>query len=112
MLAKARRIDRNTFKTLTGRGNVYHSPLLFLSVYPQTNQIPTRFSCLCSKKVSSHAVTRNLLRRRVYAVLQLYIEKIKPGFLCVFSFKKSDHTPTYIEIKESIENLLTQAHII
>lgn len=112
MLPKARRIDKTTFKTLTGRGMSYHSPLLFLSLYKTDTNKPTRFAVSCSKKVSSHAVDRNRQRRRVYRSLQEVIKHIKPGFLCVFTLKKESKESTFDELHSVVTLLLTQAGVL
>lgn len=112
MLPKARRIDKTTFKTLTGRGSSFSSPLLFLSVYKTHSHTPTRCAVLCSKKVSPRAVDRNRQRRRVYRSLQTHISHIKPGFLCVFTIKKEAKDSSFDEIYMVVTTLLTQAQLL
>jgi ribonuclease P protein component len=111
MLPKARRIDKTTFKTLTGRGMSYHSPLLFLSVYKTNTEKPTRFAVLCSKKVSNRAVDRNRQRRRVYRGIQMVLPRITPGFLCVFTLKKEAKDSSFDELFVVIESILRQANL-
>lgn len=112
MLPRARRIDKTSFKTLTGRGMTYHSPLLFLSIYPQYKTLPTRCAVLCSKKVSSRAVDRNRQRRRVYRSLQGLLPRIKPGFFCIFTIKKEAKESSFNELDILVKNLLIQAKIL
>ncbi len=112
MLSKARRIDKTTFKTLTGRGMSYHSPLLFLSIYKTNSDIPTRCAVLCSKKVSTRAVDRNRQRRRVYRSLRTLLPYIQPGFLCVFTLKKESKQSSFDELHVVVETLLRQANIL
>lgn len=112
MLPKARRIDKTTFKTLTGRGSSFSSPLLFLSIYKASEHAPTRCAVLCSKKVSSRAVDRNRQRRRVYRGLQLLLPHVKPGFLCVFTIKKEAKESNFDELYKAVHLLLTQAQIL
>ncbi|MHB1316900.1 MAG: ribonuclease P protein component [Minisyncoccota bacterium] len=109
MLPKARRIDKTTFKTLTGRGSTFSSPLLFLSVYRQIENKPTRFAVLCSKKVSPRAVDRNRQRRRVYRSIQGIVSKIQSGFFCVFTIKKEGKESSFVQIDQFVKNLLDQA---
>lgn len=112
MLAKARRIDRNTFKTLVGRGLQAHSPRLFLSIYKKSDESPSQFAFLCSKKVSPKAVKRNTLRRQGYTVIQTLLSRITPGVYCVFSFKKEAQQGSFEDIEKDIVNLLTSAKLL
>lgn len=112
MLPKARRIDKTTFKTLTGRGMSYHSPLLFLSIYKTNTDKPTRCAVLCSKKVSARAVDRNRQRRRVYRSLQGVVKSIEPGFLCVFTIKKEAKDSTFDQLDHSVKFLCTEARVL
>jgi len=113
MLPKARRIDKTTFKTLNGRGMSYHSPLLFLSIYKQSNNqekpLLSRFAVLCSKKVSLKAVDRNRQRRRVYRSLQGILPNIKPGYFGILSLKKEAKKSTFAELDSLVKYLLNQA---
>lgn len=112
MLPKARRIDKTTFKTLTGRGMSYHSPLLFLSIYKQYEQKPTRCAVLCSKKVSPRAVDRNRQRRRVYRSLQLLLPSIQPGYFCVITIKKEAKVAEFVDLDMSVKKVLKEAKVI
>jgi ribonuclease P protein component len=112
MLQKARRIDKTTFKTLTGRGMSYHSPLLFLSIYKTHLDAPTRCAVLCSKKVSTRAVDRNRQRRRVYRSLQRILKDILPGFFCVFTIKKEAKESGFDQLDHGVISLLTQAGLL
>jgi ribonuclease P protein component len=112
MLPKARRIDKTTFKTLTGRGMSHHSPLLFLSIYKASTEKPTRCAVLCSKKVSVRAVDRNRQRRRVYRSLQGILKSIKPGFFCVFTLKKEAKDSAYDQLDYMVKSLCIQAGLL
>jgi ribonuclease P protein component len=112
MLPRARRIDKTTFKTLNGRGMSYHSPLLFLSIYQQNKQVPSRFAVLVSKKVSALAVDRNRQRRRVYRSLQGLLPAIKPGYFGIVTLKKEGKEGTFAELDVFIKNLLKQAGLV
>ena len=112
MLSKAQRIDKTTFKTLTGRGMSYHSPLLFLSLYKQKEGKPTRYAVLCSKKVSPRAVDRNRQRRRVYRSLQALVSHIQPGYFCVFTLKKEAKEVLFDALDIEVKKLFKDAGII
>ncbi len=111
MLPSTLRISKTEFKTL-GRGYSYHSPVLSLYIYKKTDQTPSQFSFLCSKKVAKSAVDRNRLRRRGYNTLTKVLIKIQPGFYGVYSFKKGAEKSTFSEINGTVLQLLTQSGIM
>ncbi len=112
MLSKAQRIDKTTFKTLTGRGMSFNSPLLFLSLYPQHTKTQSRFAVLCSKKVSAKAVDRNRQRRRVYRSIQHIYSYIKPGFYVVCTLKKEAKESTFAELDATVKKLIRDARLV
>jgi ribonuclease P protein component len=69
---------------------------------------PPRAAVVVSKKISSHAVLRNLLRRRVYAVLST---KLKSGgiksVLIVYPNKKAASVP-FAELALELERALAR----
>jgi ribonuclease P protein component len=108
MLSRTSRISKTEFKAL-GRGVSYHSPNLFLSVYPKTDNFPSQFSFVCSKKVAKTAVKRNLLRRRGYNIIGKNLVDIGRGSYCVFSFKKGAENLSFKEIEGQILFLLQKS---
>ena len=108
MLPSKSRINKTTFKTL-GRGAPYHSAHLSLFVYKKSDQTPSQFAFLCSKKVAKTAVKRNLLRRRGYNVIAKQLVDINPGFYFVFNFKKGAETASFKETEEQILFLLKKS---
>ncbi|MEN9920280.1 MAG: Ribonuclease [Candidatus Parcubacteria bacterium] len=84
MLKKSERVARADFLQFFKTGRRFHSTHLTLVYVPH----PTfHGSVVVSKKVSKLAVTRNKIRRRIYARLQtlraiggVYIVHVKPSF--------------------------------
>ncbi len=105
MLPRTKRIRKSEFKEL-GRGVGYHSPLISLFLYKKSNDLPSQFAFLCSKKVVKSAVKRNLLRRRGYGVIGGVSNNILPGYYFIFNFKKGSELATFTEIKDQIHFLL------
>ena len=65
-----------------------------------------RISVIAPKSVAKLAVTRNLLRRRGYAVLSKYIDQFPFGIIGVFVFKKFQNDVSVIE--NEIKTILTK----
>lgn len=73
-LTKKKDFD-NVFKT--GKGTIEQ----FLGIKTQTNELhQNRYGILVSNKVSKSAVRRNLIKRRIRAILRILHPQIKRGF--------------------------------
>ncbi len=110
MLSKSRKIDRNTFKTFVGRPFIVHSPIFSLSLYKHDGL--SRFSVLCSKKVSKLAVVRNRLRRRVYRTLELLLPQIHDGFFCIISIKKEAKDLDREDLENHLKDILNKQSLL
>lgn len=61
---------------------------------------------VASKKQFKTAVLRNLLKRRVFSILQSFNGKIKPGLGVIVYLKKDATGASYQELKQSLESIL------
>jgi len=113
MLPSILRIRRSLFKDIFKKGSVFNSKDLSLFVLKEKEaKNNSLFSFSASKKVNKIAPERNKLRRQGYSVVRTFLKSIKPGFLCVFVYKKTAHEVSFEEIKEQIEFLLKKARIL
>lgn len=72
----------------------------------------SKFSFSVSKKVSKKAVDRNKYRRRGYSIVSQYLSIIKPGFICFFSFKKSNKPPKFLDLEKEVKSLLSESGVL
>ncbi len=81
MFATHQRLSRPEFETCFTSGRRYHGEVATVIFCPS----PTlKVSAVVGKKVSKSAVTRNLLRRRVYAQLRDYLFDSHTGtYICI-----------------------------
>jgi ribonuclease P protein component len=78
-----------------------------------TENLPaTRFGIAVSQKVSKKAVTRNLLKRRIKAVLRLLLPQIANGWSIVIGVRPSAQGCEYVEILRELKQLLTAAEVL
>jgi ribonuclease P protein component len=78
-----------------------------------TENLPaTRFGIAVSQKVSKKAVTRNLLKRRIKAVLRLLLPQIASGWSVVIGVRPSAQGCEYVEILRELKQLLTAAEVL
>ena len=95
MLKKKNRADRKTieqiFKTPSTNGRPGHfvnsENLTFRFILNNLSKTPV-ISFLTPKGISKSAVRRNLLRRRGYAILKKYLDKLPKNLAGVFIFNK------------------------
>ncbi len=115
MLPKKRRISRKEFPYILSKGKRYNSPHLLLYVAKIDNSPETkdsRFSFSISKKVHPLAVDRNKSRRRGYSIINKNLAKIRPGYLCFFSFKKGNGEVSFNDLEKEVLELLSASGVI
>ncbi len=104
MLAKKNRLNREAFNKVFSHGKRFHGETMQLIVAPS----PTfHGSVVVGKKVFSHAVQRNKLRRRIYA--QLAAHQNESAYTCIVIVKPTIKTLPVAKIKEEIVGLLKKA---
>ena len=64
-----------------------------------------------SKKLG-HAVTRNLVKRRIRECVIPYLQKINPNFNVVFIAKTSAAEASFAELQKDVNYLLKKANIL
>ncbi|HEY0964681.1 MAG TPA: ribonuclease P protein component [Candidatus Paceibacterota bacterium] len=105
MFKKAERLGRDQFDAFFKTGRRFHSEYATVIYAPH----PTfHASVVVGKKVHKHAVTRNTLRRRIYAQLRslkerrtgVFIVILKPTFKQLTRHGARDHIAALIERTE------------
>ena len=70
-----------------------------------------RFGIIVGAKVSKQATERNLIKRRIRAIIAKYSAKVKAGYDIIFITRPSIKNKKYIELEEQINQLLTRAKL-
>ncbi|MDD5050589.1 MAG: ribonuclease P protein component [Candidatus Pacebacteria bacterium] len=112
MLTRKQRISRVIFADVLKKGAWYHSPHLTLRVLALSSQLKSRFAVSVSKKVARKAVTRNLLKRRLFSVLQSVLEETRPDSNGIFFFKKGGAEISFKVLKGECLFLLKKSGIL
>ena len=80
MLPKENRITKNAeFQRIYKKGEFFGTKLIHFK-YLRNNLPNTRVGFVIGLKVSKSAVKRNLLKRRMRAIFQLNLDKVKLGY--------------------------------
>ncbi len=112
MLSKKYRFhSRGGVKYVYRHGRTVRTPKLSL-VFVENKRKFTRFAVVVSKKVEKSAVKRNLIRRRVYEVLRLNLDKIPKERDYVFVvFSKDLGRMPFRQIEELLGKLVEDSNI-
>jgi len=74
---------------------------------------PPLFAVVVSAKVSSKAVKRNLLKRRVRSALESYLDKVKTGYYLIFYINNSElEDINFAKLKERVLDLIKKAKLL
>src|SRR3989344_3609734 len=100
MLSRRRRLPRPLFSDTADRGRIIHTDFATLRALGAKE---SRFSVVVGKKVASRAHKRNLIRRRIYSIIEsFYISR--PVRAIVFTKKKAAES-TFRDMKEEVRVL-------
>ena len=87
MLSKQNRVNKHLFSDVIKKGVSYYTQNISLKITNTTNTKP-KFAVSVPKKEVKTAVKRNLLKRRIFSILEKTAMKTKLGFASVFFLKK------------------------
>lgn len=105
MLQKKRRLTVAGFNEAFARGRRHHGTFVQLIHTPGTT---FHGAAVVGKKVFKQAVQRNLLRRRLYAVLYAWQTKHSTTATYICIAKPAAKTASFTEIKADLESLLAR----
>ncbi|MCJ7626049.1 MAG: ribonuclease P protein component [Anaerolineaceae bacterium] len=90
-------------------GNSYVQPEIVLTILSNDRE-NVRVGVAASRSVGN-AVKRNRARRRIRAIINQYLPRIKPGWDIVIIARRSIHRASPDRLKTVINNLLTLAEL-
>lgn len=102
----------NTVRRVYRLGNRYGSSLLSVHSNKGDKVRKTRVAVVVSKKVHKSAVQRNRIRRRLYEVIRLRLDKIKaPVELVVTVYRPDVADVSFVSLEETIDDLFEKAEL-
>lgn len=108
MLAKDYRLPLTTRHTPVSS---YRTQYFIAKLLPSSQPTP-RFGFIVSKKVAAQAVGRNRARRRLRAVIETLLPRIKSGYDILFIVQSPTLTASPTALSESVIDFLTQKHLL
>ncbi|MDQ3076611.1 MAG: ribonuclease P protein component [bacterium] len=109
MLPHNRRVSTALFDEIMKSGTTYHSDHISLRIHRITAQNLSRFSVVVSKKVENKAVSRNVLKRRLYSVLSMSLSSIPPGYAGILFIKKGFSSLSVDYIKKELAIIIEKS---
>ncbi len=110
MVKRGFRLTRSTdFKRVRHMGNSYVQPEVVLTVLSNDWE-NVRVGVAASRSVGN-AVKRNRARRRIRAIINQYLPRIRPGWDIVIIARRSIHRASPDRLETAINNLLTKAEL-
>lgn len=103
MLPKSKKMKKEDFSTKERSFSVF-SPLFTLKVTKSEN--PNKYSVVVSKKIAKEAVTRNLIKRRVFSAIRDTEGLFKQKNTYIFFVKNEIKGKKPLEIKAFITKAL------
>jgi ribonuclease P protein component len=97
MLPKKNRVDKKIIEKIFQEGKFINSPNLTFKFILKKGDSTPQVSFLVPKSAVKKAVTRNLLRRKSYFVLEKYFDKLPVNLAGVFVFNKKKTSPYNLE---------------
>jgi ribonuclease P protein component len=112
MLARNRRVSKNSFSLFKGPIKNFYSGPLSIRVAKNPKAEPTRLSVVVSKKIASSAVVRNRIRRKILGVAREFVLKSKPGFVClVYPKIEVDNLPSG-DLRTHLKNIFSSVGLL
>ena len=104
---------REDFAKVYANGDRYKGSYLSLKILFDNDAPPvTRIGIVVSKKVSKLAVSRNLFRRQLRAIFRQLLSQLKQGLQIVVTVIPVQSKPSYQEIWDDLNKLLTRAKVL
>lgn len=111
MLAKNRRLSRAVdWQKIHRYGRGVHLPEIVLK-YVKNNQTITRFGFIVGAKVSKKANQRNLIKRRLRAIIQQIKPAVKAGYDLAFIVKPPLAAKNYAAIREIVDFVIKKSRL-
>lgn len=111
MLPKANRLKKKKdIESVFKKGKAAGDGFLILKI-AQNNLNISRFAFIVSKKVSTKAVVRNKIRRRLSSVAENNFHRIKKGFDVMVITMSGLEKEDFVNTKKRMENLLLKSKL-
>ena len=112
MLPKNRRVERQLFTDVLQKTRISSTDFFTVRYFLSKEEFETKIAVVISKKVSGSAVKRNLIKRRIHAVLEVMKGDIKDSYILFIFPKKSTLSLPFSKFKEEMVLVFQKTPIV
>jgi len=102
---------KSDFERVKREGKRWRGEFFSLSVFAH-HAGPTRFGFVVSKRVAAKASARNLIKRRLRAIIQGLLARMLPGFDIVIVAQSAEVAADFHALAERVSRVLDQAAVL
>jgi ribonuclease P protein component len=102
---------KKDFERVIKKGKKIEKDFLVLK-FSRNSLDVTRTGFVVSQKVSKKAILRNKIKRRLREIMKINLPNLKPGYDLIFFTKKGIIEKNFLEIKDTVEQILKKAKLI
>jgi ribonuclease P protein component len=113
MFRRSNRLSKGQFDETMEKGRIFHSPLFLLRSFDAGDGKSFRASVVAPKRIAKTAVTRNAMRRRMYAAARPLLRMVgKTGLRAIVFATRKATTATMTEMTCDLRDLFVKAGVL
>lgn len=112
MLRKSRRLTTKTLNEVLKNGRAVHSPLLLVRYARLSTDTPSAFAAVAPVKIAKTSVARHKIRRRLYAAVRPYMERLPSGWSVIAFAKQPAVSAEMADLRRSLEEVFVKAGLL
>lgn len=110
MLPRSQRLSTKQVNLVMEKGKVVHTPFFWSRFVKQEGEL--KIAVICPQKIAKTAVKRNLIRRKVYSAIGLFINKMELGYHIIVCVKESILKSSPIDIDNQTKAIFVKSGIM
>ena len=100
------------FKEVLKKEKKYNFNYFSLKVLKINNKSESRFACVVSKKIIKEAVLRNLLKRRIFNIINEINDDINDNFRVIIFCKLDINKLSFSELKNEVISIFKKINLL
>lgn len=112
MLPKSRRIETRSFEEILKSGKVAHSPFFMLRYIRTQEGVPARFAAVAPVKIAKTSVARHAVRRRMYAAVSPYMDKVASGWQIIAFAKQPAAAAGMASVRQALQEIFVKSGLL
>lgn len=110
MLPRSQKLSTKQLNLVMEKGKVVHSPFFWSRFIKQDGEL--KIAVICPQKIAKTAVKKNLIRRKVYSAIDLFINNLELGYHVIVCVKEPILKASPIEICNQAKAIFVKSGIM